>query len=227
MQLHVHTSTHAYKVWGVHLIACLEDQKLLNATGYIAHARRNNLSLYQDLCCISTNWLFFLEMWSAGCFFSLFSFPNIKKLINTFLAMASKIPKQNSIILEAIKSCGRESIFGGKTEVHPITGHMVINFVWCKLCLKYEMGIMSSFLVFARIAAHSFINGTTSVTNCQVCFAMTKDVRYRFYFWHFQQFVFLKTIAHCEQFLFFTSPDPYRNPKDKQVQWKRKYIFLF
>ena len=100
--------------------------------------------------------------------------------------MASKIPKYkkgNSVAIGAFKSWGEESIFGVKTVVHPLTGLMMVNFIWCNLCLKHEKDFMNSLLVKgrARIAAHSFINGTISVTKYRVCLVMTEDVRFRLY----------------------------------------------
>ena len=100
--------------------------------------------------------------------------------------MALKIPKDkkgNSIAIEAFKSWGKESIFGVKTVVHPLTGLTMVNFIWHNLCLKYEKDFIKSSLTKgrARIAAHSFIDGTTSVIKYQVCLLMTEDVRFRFY----------------------------------------------
>ena len=100
--------------------------------------------------------------------------------------MASKIlkdKKRNFIAIETLKSWGKEGILGVKTVVHPLNGLTMVNFIWWNLCLKYEKDFTNSSLVKgrARIAAHSFVNGTTSVTKYWVCLAMTEDVRFRFY----------------------------------------------
>ena len=83
--------------------------------------------------------------------------------------MASKIPKDKEgdyVAIEAFKSWGKESIFGVKIVVHPLTGLTIVSFTWWNLHLKYEKDFMNSLLVKgrARIAAHLFINETTSVT---------------------------------------------------------------
>ena len=100
--------------------------------------------------------------------------------------MASKIPKDkkgSSVAIEAFKSWGKETIFGVKTVVCPWTGLTIVNFISCNLCIKYEKHFMNSLLVKgrARIEAHLFIDGTTSVTKYPICLAMTEDVRFRFY----------------------------------------------
>ena len=67
--------------------------------------------------------------------------------------MASKIPKDkkgNSFAIEALKSWGKESIFGVKIVVHPLTGLTMVSFTWWNLCLKCEKDFMNSLLVKGR-----------------------------------------------------------------------------
>ena len=145
-------------------------------------SQQHNTSIWVDFF-----FFFFLTKWVLV---GLFSFLNIKRFINTVLMMASKIPKYkkgNSVAIEALKSWGKESIFGVKTVVHPLTGLTMVNFTWCNLCLKYEEDFINSLLVKGRtrIVTHSFINGMTSVTKYRVCLVMTEDVRFRLYCWPF------------------------------------------
>ena len=76
----------------------------------------------------------------------------------------------NSVSLDTFQNWRKENILGYKT-FKDSKWHMMVNFIWCKLCAKYEKEIMNSSLIRGneRAAAHSFIDGTNSVTKHQVC----------------------------------------------------------
>ena len=73
--------------------------------------------------------------------------------------MASSITRTgNSVSLDTFQNWRKENIFGYKT-FKDSKGQTMVNFIWCKLCAKYEKEIMNSSSIrgSARTAARSSI----------------------------------------------------------------------
>ena len=74
----------------------------------------------------------------------------------------------NKIELSTFEKYGKSEIIGYKRVEE--NGKSLVNFIWCKLCVKHKDSILADRTLRGSVKASSkaFIEGTDVVTKCQV-----------------------------------------------------------
>ena len=78
--------------------------------------------------------------------------------------MSSKSPAGNMVELSTFISWEKSSSIGHKTITKP-NGKTMVNFVWCKVCARYDNQIVHRVKGSAKSSVLAFIKGTNQGSN--------------------------------------------------------------